>query len=366
MRPGIENDMKPDQFYQKSREAKKILVVDLGFLGDSIHLIPALWELRRHHPGAALHVLTSPLGVEVLQLVSCVDKAWAFPLGPPSPPWWRHWNIVRQLRRERFDAAFNFGGADRTIFLTALSGARWRMVHEAARKHFWTPWLIQCVVPERDRSLPVFEQRRQVLAACGFDLAPAQFHLKVPAPALDWAREQVPDGSVHLSPNASTHLKEWPLEHSIALVKGLLAQYPALHIIVSGSSRPREQERLRQIATEAGDVRVHVLMDLTLAQLAGVLTRCRLHIGPDSGVIHLAYALGVPTFSIFREYAGLNEWLPRGENHLHRVVPCRCAGKKEPSCLHAPHARCLADVKPDEVLKALDHFQLSGPAPKGS
>jgi len=362
--------MNPDQFYSMSQkecqQAGKILVIDLGFLGDSIHLIPALWELRRHHPRAAIHVLTSPLGAEVLQLVSCVDKAWAFPLGPPSPPFWKHWGIIKKLRREHFDVAYNFSGADRTIFLTALSGARLRMTHEAARKHFWTPWLMHCVVPGQDRSLPVFEQRRQVLAACGLTPGPVQFNLKVPPLALDWAEERVPTGSVHISPNASTHLKEWPLEHSIALVKGLLARNASLTIVVTGSSRPREQDRLRQIAAEVGDARVRVLTDLSLAQLAGVLTRCRLHVGPDSGVIHLAYALGVPTFSIFRDYAGLKEWMPRGENHLHRIAACRCAGLKEPTCRNAPHARCLADIKPEDVLQALDHFQLSKRLPEGS
>lgn len=360
--------MNPDQFYLKNREAGKILVIDLGFLGDSIHLIPALWELRRHHPRAALHVLTSPLGAEVLRLAPCVDKAWVFPLGPPSPPWWKHWDILKKLRRERFDAAFNFSGADRTIFITALSGARLRLTHEAARKHFWTSWLMHCVVPEQDRSLPVFEQRRQVLAACGYTLAPAQFGLKVPPLAVDWVEERVPAGSVHISPNASTHLKEWPLEHSIALVKGLLAKNPALTVVVTGSSRPREQDRLKQIAAEAGEgnARVRVLTDLSLGQLAGVLTRCRLHVGPDSGVIHLAFALGIPTFSIFRDYAGLKEWLPRGENHLHRIAACRCAGLKEPPCRNAPHARCLADIKPEDVLQALEHFQLSKPSSTAS
>lgn len=364
--------MNPDQFYTTSQkacqEAGKILVIDLGFLGDSIHLIPVLWELRRHHPRAALHVLTSPLGAEALRMLSCVDKGWAFPLGPPSPSWWKHWDIIKKLRREHFDVAYNFSGADRTIFLTALSGAGLRMTHEAARKHFWTPWLVQCVVPGQDRSLPVFEQRRQVLAACGYILAPAQFGLKVPPLALDWAEERVPAGSVHISPNASTHLKEWPLEHSIALVRRLLAENPGLTVVVTGSSRQREKKRLRQIAAEAGDgdARVRVLTDPTLVQLAGVLTRCRVHVGPDSGVIHLAYALGVPTFSIFREYAGLKEWLPRGENHLHRIAACRCAGLKDPACRNAPHARCLADISPEEVLRALDHFQLSKPLPQGS
>ena len=67
-------------FYPQTRTAKKVLVVDLGFLGDTIHLVPALWEIKRQYPGCALHVLTSTLGAEVLQLAPCADRAWGVEL----------------------------------------------------------------------------------------------------------------------------------------------------------------------------------------------------------------------------------------------------------------------------------------------
>ena len=75
------------EFYERSRTARKILVVDLGFLGDSVHLVPALWEIKRHYPAAELHTLSAPVGAEVLRLAPCVNRPWAFPLGAPSPPW---------------------------------------------------------------------------------------------------------------------------------------------------------------------------------------------------------------------------------------------------------------------------------------
>ena len=78
-----------------------------------------------------------------------MDRPWAFPLGSPSPPWWRHWDLLLALRRERFDLAFNFSGADRTIFVTALAGARWSVAVAGGRKHFWSTWLIRNQVPRR-------------------------------------------------------------------------------------------------------------------------------------------------------------------------------------------------------------------------
>src|SRR5258708_177476 len=39
-------------FLATTRAAKKILAVELGFLGDTVHLVPALWEIKRHYPAA--------------------------------------------------------------------------------------------------------------------------------------------------------------------------------------------------------------------------------------------------------------------------------------------------------------------------
>ena len=52
------------------------------------------------------------------------------PLGPPSPKWWEHWGLLRELRRERFDVAYNFSGADRSVLVTAFLGARNSVVHK--------------------------------------------------------------------------------------------------------------------------------------------------------------------------------------------------------------------------------------------
>lgn len=332
----------PNDFHRRTRDARKIIVVDLGFLGDSIHLIPTLWEIKRNYPQAELHTLSAPLGAEVMALTPCVDRAWTFPLGPHSPAWWRHWNVIRAIRRERFDVAFNFSGADRSIFLTALTGARWRVAHAAGRRHFWNRWLVPTWVTRQSRDLPVLEQKRQVLAACGLTLAAPRFELAIPAADQAWAESQIPSGAIHFSINASTALKEWPLERWVELVR--LLPGANTRLLASGSSRPREQQRLGQFAA-AADTRLQLLpATLTVAQLAAVLRRCQVHVGADSGVLHLAMAAGTPTVAIFRQYAGLAEWLPRGPEHHHVTAPCPCADQPEPPCAATGRAACLASI----------------------
>jgi len=302
-------------FLERTRAAKKIIVVDFGFLGDSVHLVPALWEIKRHYPGAELHTLSAAVGAGLLELAPCVDRAWAFPLTPKSPAWWRHWSILRALRRERFDAAFNFSGSDRTIFVTALLGARWTLAHEAGRKHFWNHWLSADWVGRAARELPVFEQRRQVLAAGGFALEAARFDLRVPGEERQWAERAIAGQPVHFSISASTPVKEWPLENWIGLARELARGSPSIRMVATAGSNPREQDRLGELAGAAKDMPLLCLEGLSIARLAALLQRCRLHIGADSGALHLAMALGLPTVAVFRRYSGLTEWIPGGKEH---------------------------------------------------
>ena len=340
-------------FYNTTRAARKVIVVDLGFLGDSVHLLPALAEIKRHYPGAELHTLSAPVGAEVLRLAAGVDHAWAFPLGPQSPPWWRHWDVIRALRRERFDLAFNFGGADRSIFLTALTGAKWRVAHPGGRNHFWNRWLIPHWTTRQNQEQPVFEQRRGVLAECGLTLAPPRFELTVPAPARQWAETQATAGAIHFSINASTHLKEWPLENWIELARELLRAHPGVRLVATCGPAARERERLRQFAAGINDTRLTLAEAPAIAQLLALLGRCALHAGADSGVLHLAQAVGLPTVAIFRDYAGKAEWLPRGDRHRHLTAPCPCALCREPRPDCAVNAACLRQISPAMVAEKI-------------
>ena len=341
-------------FYERTRAARKIIAVDLGFLGDSLHLIPALWVLREHYPQAELHALSSPLGAEVIRLAPCVDRVWPLELAPEKRTWREQWRLVRALRRERFDVACNFGGNDRAIIMTALTAARWRVAHAAGREHFWNRWLIANWVSRQDPDLAVFEQRRQVLAACGFKLESARFDLKVDEGSQKWAAARVPSGAVHLSLNSANPLKEWPLEHHVVLLKALWNAQSELRVLVSAAARKRERERLQQLAETVHDARLQVLPEkLSIAQLAGVLQRCRLHIGPDSGVLHLALALGVPTISFFRTQGRYLAWLPRGAAHRVISAPCTCVDHYQAPCERLGRAECLARIQPAQVAEVV-------------
>jgi ADP-heptose:LPS heptosyltransferase len=352
----------PTSFYDRTRQARKVSVVDLGFLGDTVHLVPALWEIKRGYPRAALHVLTSTVGAQVLAMVPCADRAWSIEMHPEKRTLGEQWRVLCAMRRERFDVAFNFSGADRSVFTTALIGARWSVAHPGGRKHFWNPWLIANWVPRQNPLLPVYEQRRQVLAACGLSLNPPVWDLAIPEATVRRAEPLVQRGAIHFSINASSPLKEWPLARWIDLAGRLLASDPEIRIVATGSASQNEQHRLKSLFSGVENARLSVLPGLPIADLAAVLHRCRLHIGGDSGVLHLAVALGVPTVSLFREYHDASAWIPTGASHRAVTVPCRCINQRQQPCTASGYAECLASIEPASVA-AVAHELLTTPPP---
>jgi len=342
---------KPTEFYSKTRYARKIIVVAPGFLGDSIHLTPSLWEIKRNYPQAELHVASTPLGCELLAMVPCVNRLWPLARTPQGTPLREQWQWIGNVRREKFDVAFNLSGADRSVFLTFLTGARYRVAFAGGRDHFWNAWLIAHWVPRGNRQMHVSEQQRQVLAACGLTLASARYDLRIAPEGVSWAEQNIPANAVHLSINASHFLKEWPQERWISLAEVLLREHPDLCLVATGTASLRERGRLEKLAAALANPRLRVFAGgVTLAQLAALLKRCSLHVGADSGALHLAAVLGVPTVSLFRDHAGLSEWLPRGERHDHVVTPCRCVDQKVQPCLEVNRAQCLAEVSAERVL----------------
>jgi ADP-heptose:LPS heptosyltransferase len=171
--------------------------------------------------------------------------------------------------------------------------------------------------------------------------------LRVPDEARQWAGTAIADQSVHLSVSASSPVKEWPLENWIELARRLAQKNPSPRLVATAGPNQREQDRLRELSK--AEAYIQCLGGLSVARLAALLQRCRLHIGADSGALHLAGALGVPTLGIFRRYSGLTDWLPVGGKHRHFIADCRCINDNRNDCLQAGRAACLASITAGQV-----------------
>jgi heptosyltransferase-1 len=330
---------------------KKVLVVDLGFLGDTVHSIPALRALAQS--GAQVDVMTTSVGAELLALVPEVSRSWIVPLAKPSPPPWLHLGTLRAIRAEKYDLAITFIGSDRNLYCTGWSGARQRIAHLSGRNSWPARWRLTQTVSGRDRAHPVYEQRLSILRHLGWTGNNPGWAWKIPEADVRWAREQTSPPFLHLSISAaSSPLNEWPLDAWSETLRQVWLKSPHSRVVATGVGSEREIARLADLVSLVQDKRLQIFFDpLPMSRLAAFLQESSLHLGLDSGVLHFAMALGKPTVSLFRDSEGRPGWAPRGEQHRVLLRDCSCNQTGKAAC-SGSRALCLSKITPTEVAQA--------------
>jgi len=156
---------------------------------------------------------------------------------------------------------------------------------------------------------------------------------------------------IAIHPGSSSRQKCWPVESYAELLLWLNKEMNVQPLIVSGPSDIEIIEELKVRVKES-----FILVDhLPLPHLAAVIKRCNLFIGNDSGITHLAAALGTRTIAIFGP-TDPNIWGPRGEQVkiLCKGIPCSpCLPDTRRNCLSQI---CLEKVSTKDVIHEVDTF----------
>src|ERR1700733_9577202 len=166
----------PDDFFGRTIKARKVMVLDMGFLGDTVHLLPALWMVRQAYPQAELHVTVASHVVSVMDCVLWVNRVWGYMRYPRHATLRENLDFIGRLRRERFDVLINLNGSDRSSWLSFLSGARERLgrMPNDGGPPFWKH-MFTASVQYPSGTEPVYWQRCYCLEKAGFPLGQPDF-----------------------------------------------------------------------------------------------------------------------------------------------------------------------------------------------
>ncbi|GAB3192629.1 glycosyltransferase family 9 protein [Geodermatophilus arenarius] len=346
----------------------RIAVLRANLLGDLVLTLPALAALRAAYPGAEVTLLGRPWHADLLEgRPGPWDRVVVVPPWPgvrDAPGAARDGAEVRRFlaaqRGEGYDLALQLhGGGGNSNPLVAALGAR---VTAGAR---------DAGAPALDRWLPYTSDQHEVLrcleltglvGAVPVTLEPRLAVTPADAAAADRVLPAGPAPLVALHPGASDPRRRWPAERFAEVAGALAAEGATVVLVGSGGDDRRAADAIR--AATAAPL-LDLVGRLSLSALAGVLARCRLLVGNDSGPRHLAEAVGTATVGVFLEHNLLNAGpLTR---RRHRVaVSTRTAC---PACgLDQSRARCahdrslVAEVSPETVrAAALDLLEDGGP-----
>lgn len=281
------------QLAEAEETMSALLVLTLHHIGDVLFTEPAIAALKAGHPEKPLLVVTSQEGEAVLKGHPAIDQLWVRVRTVKG-----FGRLLRWLRQHRATAAVSFSPSSLGLALaTLLSGAK-RRFGFAFRFHvsiFFTD------------KLPMQPQRHVVddyLALA--KAAGGKKERRIPRLFLrpeeeawgrEWLRAQGWDETTPLlgcHPFSSVASKEWGLTNFAILLQWVRKELGWLPIVFGSLG---EREKAEKLAAEGKGVAA--AGKLSLRQFIAVAKWCTGFIGGDSGPIHLAAALGVPTVALF-------------------------------------------------------------------
>lgn len=289
--------------------ARRVLVIDLGGLGDHIHSLPALWLIRQNAPQAELCVV----GNSGLYgpLTPWIDR----PIVYRKAGLKADLAFIGQLRRLRADVAIVITSSNHAVSFGGLSGAALRIARKADenKRWSWQPWLLDVVAEHPFHEIPMYRQRWNALKSLGLDGAQPEFHAAIDAGLRHAVGIAEADEGryLHLSASATDDRRDLPVAQMIALWDRLRARFPGRPFVVSGHGTERGRAKLAAILDGIGFTPEYVFDGaLDVAGFISVVQGAALHVGPDSGGLHVARLAATPSVSWFRPNHHLKNWFP--------------------------------------------------------
>lgn len=324
---------------------RRVLVIRPGGIGDAVLLFPMLQAMRAAWPAVTLHVLAEGRNAGIFRANGVVDRVLRYD---------RPFRVLRQVLGGSYDLVVD---SEQTHYLSAvlalMSGAPHRVGFATNRRR----GLFTRAVPYSRRIYEVHSFLDLFRAASGSDVRfdPEEPFFPLDEPYRRWAGDALaslaPGPLAVIHPGASTRLRRWSPTRYREVALNLLERGMAVAVI--GGSMDRSAAAV--VARELPEDRVLDLAGRTnLAHTAAVIARAALYISADTGPLHLAYGLGVPTVHLFGP-GELEKWAPTGRYYRTVRVPVPCSPCTRygatPPCCHG--VRCMEDLQVAQVVQAI-------------
>lgn len=293
---------------EEKTRIKKILVVSLDNLGDAVMATSLLKPLKTLCPQAeiGLWVKTYTAGLfsdqSMIDCVHACDPFWDKSPGFEKGGFWKFLSVCAEVRRRHYDVAFILNTEWRRSLACALAGVAKRVGFHRRKSGFF---LTHGVKAPKELQHIVDDHRKLLEAWAAVDINPQDFFPRLDLTQDertwwdDWSHQMglISRRYVVIHLFSGDEDKNWPLSCWVELIERLTGTHPDMRfVVVSG---PGEEEKLTPFRSHLAQKNVIKLAAPSLKSLKAVLSQARLLIGGDSGLGHVAAALGTPVLSLF-------------------------------------------------------------------
>jgi lipopolysaccharide heptosyltransferase II len=335
------------------QSVRKVLLVRLRSIGDTVLSTPSLFALKRFLPHAEVDILVEDWVAPVLDGHPHVDNVVVLERGGFSA----RARVARQIRAAGYDVVYNLHGGTTATFLTRATGARHRVgfkAYQYAQLHnhqappsslLWgeqkTHSVEQQLALPGWTGVPVSDRPRTHLAVT--DKAAISLNRQLEEAGLDKDRKLA---LIH--PAAAFATKQWATEN-FARVAEFVTDRGFAPVAIAA---PNEREIVAALSAAAA-VPI-VSLDLSLPEVAALASRSQIFVGNDSGIAHIAAAVGTPSVVIFgsSNIAHWRPWNKAAAEVVYEAMPCQpCPGY---FCAQFSQPECILRVPVDRVFAAIE------------
>jgi lipopolysaccharide heptosyltransferase II len=321
---------------------QKVLLVRLRSIGDTVLMTPCLEALKSLRRDIEITVVSEPLSAPILEDHPLVDQLIVTHSSLKARA-----RLIKNLRRSRFDVAFNMHGGTTASIIARLSGAKQAVGYDG----YHHSWMLTKRAPGPDillnrSTVHSVEQQLALLQWTGLKGPEARprLTLKVAEQAKQLVCERLHAIGLNLleseakeaqsrfaiiAPAAAFEAKRWSTNRFAQVVNHLSGKWRLPSVIIAG----REQEETAHKVASLSTTKPRVVTGLGLKELMALISLSSLFVGNDSGPMHIAAALNRPVVAVFGS-SNPDVWHPWTEAP-HRVVAAvseGAHGKGRPDC----------------------------------
>jgi len=332
---------------------RRILIKVVNWLGDIVMSMPAMRALRRAFPEAHLAVLVKRELASFFDGEKWVDEVIGYSIAGGLGGLNDRRKIVGEIRSRRFDLA--------VLMPTSFESALWVTAAGIPRRAGYAldargPMLTHKASPPRDalEGHQVHSWLAMIRETLGIEGEADDIALSPDAKNVttmqQWlnAHRRKPDAPlIAIAPAAAFGpAKEWPAEKFAAVIDSMSERIGAECVLVGA---PSERGKCEQVAALTSARPLVSAGETSIGELIALLSISMGFVGNDSGCMHLAAALGIPTVAVFGSTNPLRTGPVKGRVIWHHLECSPCLAR---TCRFG-HYNCLREVEAKEVLEAL-------------
>jgi len=304
---------------EQLKQIRKVLIIQLGPIGDALLTTGYFKALKEYLPGIKLHYLIKQQYVKAIAHHPLIDKIIPIPKGRGLAYYKGRWKAIKEVRSEKYDLVIDQQNMPASQFLTALSNARFRLGYNDGR--FSIAYNLRALRGEKRYSA---QYKFDLLVPLGMAEQKADLYFHLDASSENYIDQWLSQNGlkrgafVCISPSSPVPRKKWKLQNYAHLADRIVSELKMPVVLLWAPGEEDDVNGVRELMAQPA----LMAPKTSLAEAAAMIRRAGLLLCNDGGLNHLAAAVGARTLAFFGSTDPV-VWSPAPvyESHFHLYNP---------------------------------------------